>query len=1018
VVLQKTWNNTVYNIPQSGERGWATLTNFLVALADGAQTTGKQIIGRRTAIATPVTVTSTTDCYIGVNVALAPATVNLPVGVNGQVFIIGDESGEAGTFNITLNPNGANTINGTTSYVMDLDKQVVYLVFNNGNWVVLSTGTSSAPITGVTDSATIDFTLTPGNLSAIVKLDSLDNTHINSAAGIVYTKLDLTDSVVDADIATTAAIAYVKLNLADGIVNADINSAAAIDYSKLNLSGSIVDADVNASAAIVYSKLNLAASIVDADIAVLAAIARSKIAAGTADHVVINNGSGALSSEAQLSATRGGTGVSSTATFPTSGVVVTEAGTQTLTNKTLSGAITSNYQQFTNTTVPTTPAAGSTRIYASSVDKKFHYVDDAGTDTVIGSGSGGGGGKNYLTAYSDFDTDPSTGMVTNLTATGNRASNTTVWGANTTALLSQTSTALRGTKSAQLVNGSSTANFIESPMFTLDPIDVNTNQLFISFDSNSTGSAVASGDWLVQVIRYNSSGVYQENISPSITSLPSGYYNFKCAWSHSVTATDQYSVRFKSNTAAARTLTIDTLVVGPQAVVDSAAVGGWQSYTPTITNFGTVSNLTAWYRRVGDSMEVQAFFVCGAPTAALATIGLPQTFTIDPAKINQSNTGSASPSVGDYSLNSAGSSGRLAAATATSQTSIYFTTFYSGNALVLANGSAITATGSYFTLNFRVPIAQWTSTVTLAGNPSIEYAYNTSGLTAAGASDITSFGYGSTGVAIGAINSTTLVSSETALGVRFQTPIQPTDRIVLEINTGTLANGWVPAAGTVIQSTAQYTAQIGVRIQPVGTNQVNVFFGNAGYQATNSSYGGAGASWASLTGWRWRVAKYSAVGLAELAPATATSVGTVGPGTVPGRISGAIIATGYVGQRLTATNTGVLTVGAYGNIVALDIPAGVWLIRGYIYGGGSGAQSFFSGGISTDPVNTSFSDRPNASNAGDGNDVSFPISLTSDWSGNAFRYVNRATTATYYLKGRPIGAGASVSGLLEAIRIA
>ncbi len=53
------------------------------------------------------------------------------------------------------------------------------------------------------------------------------------------------------------------------------------------------------------------------------AIPRSSIAAGSANHVVINDGSGLLSSEAQLAGTRGGTGVSSTATYPASGVIPT-----------------------------------------------------------------------------------------------------------------------------------------------------------------------------------------------------------------------------------------------------------------------------------------------------------------------------------------------------------------------------------------------------------------------------------------------------------------------------------------------------------------------------------------------------------------------------------------------------------------------------------------------------------------------------------------------------------------------
>lgn len=111
-----------------------------------------------------------------------------------------------------------------------------------------------------------------------------------------------------------------------------------------------------------------AGSIDNDDINAAAAIARTKLASGTASHVVVNDGSGvmssvasisiaqggtnasslatgvvksdgtALSTEAQLDRTRGGTGISSTATFPSSGVVVTEAGTQTLTNKTISRA--------------------------------------------------------------------------------------------------------------------------------------------------------------------------------------------------------------------------------------------------------------------------------------------------------------------------------------------------------------------------------------------------------------------------------------------------------------------------------------------------------------------------------------------------------------------------------------------------------------------------------------------------------------------------------------------------------
>ena len=58
--------------------------------------------------------------------------------------------------------------------------------------------------------------------------------------------------------------------------------------------------------------------IVNADVNSSAAISRSKMASGTASHVIINDGSGAFSSEAQLAVSRGGTGINTSAStgFP------------------------------------------------------------------------------------------------------------------------------------------------------------------------------------------------------------------------------------------------------------------------------------------------------------------------------------------------------------------------------------------------------------------------------------------------------------------------------------------------------------------------------------------------------------------------------------------------------------------------------------------------------------------------------------------------------------------------------
>jgi hypothetical protein len=69
---------------------------------------------------------------------------------------------------------------------------------------------------------------------------------------------------------------------------------------------------------------NTITNIADANIKTGANIARAKLASGSIDHVVINDGSGVLSSEAQLAVSRGGTG---TGTTPTNGQLLIGNGT-------------------------------------------------------------------------------------------------------------------------------------------------------------------------------------------------------------------------------------------------------------------------------------------------------------------------------------------------------------------------------------------------------------------------------------------------------------------------------------------------------------------------------------------------------------------------------------------------------------------------------------------------------------------------------------------------------------------
>jgi hypothetical protein len=140
--INKTWNGVVYSIPNTrSESGWeTTLSNYLQALADNAATTtfNKQAV--RKATTTPVTVSASTDCTIIVDLTGPGAsTVNLPAGADKQIFIIVDGKGDASTNNITIDANGSETIEGSLTKVIRLNRECLVLQYSSsaGDWKVI-----------------------------------------------------------------------------------------------------------------------------------------------------------------------------------------------------------------------------------------------------------------------------------------------------------------------------------------------------------------------------------------------------------------------------------------------------------------------------------------------------------------------------------------------------------------------------------------------------------------------------------------------------------------------------------------------------------------------------------------------------------------------------------------------------------------------------------------------------------------------------------------------------------------
>ena len=494
------------------------------------------------------------------------------------------------------------------------------------------------------------------------------------------------------------------------------------------------------------------------------------------------------------------------------------------------------------------------------------------SNSFIGSNSGQ---RNYLQTWYFFNQNPTTGIVTSLTSTGNRTTNTTFWGSSTTSLLSYvTSSPLRYTAMAQMaLTGASGAQFVETPMFTLDVADIG-KTINISLDYSTSGT-FAAGDCTIQIINYSSTGTYQATITPSITNLPSTLSFFQASFTGTSTASDQYSIRFLSNNAALRTFNIDSIYVGPGQLAIGTPISAPIAYTPTAVGFGTVTNMSGFYTRVGDCMLLDIGFISGTVTATTATISLPSGLTIDTTKMTaQTAASAASVNVGSYVTGTTSATGIMLSATTTSTSVLYFGNTISTSGVGLPqNGSTVIGSSSLMSLQARIPIAQW-STQTTLGTSSTEFASNSS---TSDANDTTSFVNG----AAGSIVPSTLTATRTKR-IQFAQPIQSTDNIQIEIqNAGT--GPWLPlttynaSAGISpleIQNTIGYG--IGYTIVSAQTSQIDITFGQYSY-SSGATYGLAGTSWATANtaGTRWRIRRSSGIGVGELAPATVSSAGYV-----------------------------------------------------------------------------------------------------------------------------------------------
>lgn len=561
------------------------------------------------------------------------------------------------------------------------------------NGVALQVG----PIT-VSDTATIDLTLTGVNLTAAIVALSIDNTMVSASAAIAYSKLNLATSIVNADINASAAIAYSKLNLATSIVNADIAAAAAIALSKL--------AATTASRALVSD----ASGFVSAS-------------AVTATELGYLSGlSSALQTQLNLKAPLASPTFSGTITTPltasralvtgasselaASAVTATELGYVSGVTSAIQTQLDARTAKVTLTTkgdIYAATAASTPARLGVGTDGQV-LVANSTTSTGLEWQAAPSGAINYITnSTAGIDT---AGWATYADAAGPIPVNGTGG--------SPASTFTRSTSSPLVGNASflwtKSANNRQGEGFSYDfTIDAGYKgqQLAINYLLEVTSGTFVTADMTVWIYDVTNSTLIQPSAYQVVNTTIAGPVQTAVFQAASNSTSYRLIVHTATTSALAYTLKFDNFSVGPQIVPVGAAMTDWVAYTPTTQGFGTPTSVGMFWRRVGDSIEIQGRLTIGTATGADARVDLP------PGLVIASTAKTASSTIAGVSITNTFDGGSnistffsIAEAGAVG---IYFGIRYSSFAPLTRNAGSGLGSTNVLLVQAIVPVEGWSS---------------------------------------------------------------------------------------------------------------------------------------------------------------------------------------------------------------------------------------------------------------------------------------------------------------------
>jgi len=365
--------------------------------------------------------------------------------------------------------------------------------------------------------------------------------------------------------------------------------------------------------------------------------------------------------------------------------------------------------EFFQITTPSSPAATKNKLYFKS-DDRLYKLNSAGSEEEIGAG--GVGGVNYLadTNDSDFEID-----VGNWVAFNDGAVDVPVDGTGGTAVLTctrNTTTPIRLTGDLKLL---AAASDMQGEGCSVDfDIDkgMKAQKLTGLFWLDTSDANYADDDLAVFIYDKTNTQIIRVNGEDIKGGSGKHYFQFQSA---SDSTSYRLIVMVQSTATLGYSTFFDQVSVGPTNLARGSIITDWKIFTPTFTNFSIGNGtLNAYYRRVGDTMEVQVGAVLGSTSSVSGSIevDIPNSHTIDTAKISDATNAKVLGLAGFLDSGATRLVGGVVYST-TSAVSIK----YLGDALTtkedyLATSSSAPftwATSDTFSATFSVPIQGWSS---------------------------------------------------------------------------------------------------------------------------------------------------------------------------------------------------------------------------------------------------------------------------------------------------------------------